>query len=248
MDMKTPISIVLTLAVFFAPNTKAEFTSSVVYDGNIGEFLHRLELFEDYGNKQKLIDSENQLVKFQHEHEDGSLTFKIYKLEILEPSEDLVEFHVSHQIPQGADASDLAKEQDDKEIDIDNALKSLMGFRLPKDHPNAGIWGKRETYTINGLEDDENDRVVATEVSTPVRFSIDDDTGEVKRIDFLSISKTAEGIVGRIRVKIPEQPINFYKLSHEDREELVEELLGKIDNPIKEDPENSETSSPVPIP
>ena len=226
-DMKTMICIVLFLATFLVLKANAEFISSVAYDGTIGEFLHRLELFEDYGNKQKLIDPEKQLVKFQHQHEDGSLTSKIYKLEIVEPSDHVIEFHVSYQKPQVADTKNLANEVNDQEIHIDKAIKSLMEFRLPKDHSYAGIWGKRETYTINGLKEDENGRVVATETSTPIRLSIDDDTSEVKRIDFLSISRTPEGFVGTIKTMFPEDPINWINMNSREQREFLEELLMK---------------------
>lgn len=247
--MKTPTCIVLCLAIFLVPKANAEFTSSVVYDGTIGEFLHRLELFEDYGNKQKLIDPEKQLVKFQHQHEDGSLTSKIYKLEIVEPSDHVIEFHVSYQKPQVSETKKLANEMIDQEIDIDKAIKSLTGFRLPKDHSHAGIWGKRETYTINGLKEDETGRVLATEASTPVRLSIDDDTGAVKRIDFLSISKTPDGFAGTIKTMFPEDPINWINMNSREQREFLEELLKKnadLESKTLDSDEPENVDTPVP--
>lgn len=248
-DMKTLVCIVSFLATFLVLKANAEFISSVAYDGTIGEFLHRLELFEDYGNKQKLIDPEKQLVKFQHQHEDGSLTSKIYKLEIVEPSDHVIEFHVSYQKPQVADSKNLANEVNDQEIHIDKAIKSLMEFRLPRDHSHAGIWGKRETYTINGLKEDENGRVEATETSTPIRLSIDEDTSEVKRIDFLSISKTPEGFVGTIKTMFPEDPINWINMNSREQREFLEELLMKnadLESKTLDSDEPENVDAPVP--
>ena len=206
---------------------QAEFTSSIVYDGTMQEFLHRLDLFESYGNKQKLIDSKNQLVKLQHEHEDGTWTYKVFKLEIVERSEDVVEFHVTHQKQEGADDDENRNDENNQEIDFDKTLSSFLGFPLPKDHPLAGNWGLRLSYIINGHEKDENNQDVKTEKDTAVRFSIDDDTGELKRMDIMSIAETGEGFVGKIRAISPEQPINMKSLSVKEHKELAKQVLEK---------------------
>ena len=225
--MKTWNYFTILVAITLVGVVQAEFTSSIVYDGTMQEFLHRLDLFEGYGNKTKLIDSENQLVKFQHEHEDGSETYEIYRLEIVERSEDVVEFHVNHQEQEGVDDDENRNDESFLEIDFDSALYSFLGFPLPKSHPLAGNWGRRLSYTIDGQEKDENSQDVLTENGTAVRFSVDDDSGELKRIDIMSIALSSEGFVGKIRAISPEQPTNMNSLSVEEHMELARKLLDK---------------------
>ena len=245
--MNTPNFLTLLLALALVGEIHAEFTSSIVYDGAMQEFLHRLDLFESYGNKQKLIDSKNQLVKFQHEHDDGTWTDKVYKLEIVKGSEDTVEFHVTHQKQEGVDDDENRNDENRLEIDFDQALHSFLGFPLPKDHPRSGNWGMRLAYTMNDHEKDETIQDVKAENSTAVRFSIDDDTGVLKRIDIVSIAKTPEGFVGKIRAISPEQPTNMKSMSVEEHKKLARQLLEKhaIPQPqtLKEPTENSDPSN-----
>ena len=220
MKKLTYTSVLVSLLL--VGSIQAQFTSSIVYDGTKQEYLHRLDLFENYGNKQKLIDSKNQLVKFQHEHEDGSWTHRILKLEIVGSSEEVVEFHVTYQGQESADEDEISLE-----IDFDKAVTSFLGFPLPKDHPLVGNWGLRQTYNFDGKVQDENNQDVKTEARAPVRFSIDDDTGELKRIDMMTIYKTPDGFVGTIKAIEPEKPVNMKTMSVEEHLELVEQLLEK---------------------
>lgn len=220
MKKLTYTSVLVSLLL--AGSIQAQFTSSIVYDGTMQEYLHRLDLFENYGNKEKLIDSNNQLVKFQHEHEDGTWTDKVFKLEIVGSSEEVVEFHVTYEGQKSAD-----EDEDSLEIDFDKAITSLVGFPLPKDHPLAGNWGRRYSYTFDGYGKDENDTDVRKEENSLVRFSVDDETEELKRIDVMTIYKTPEGFVGKMRAIEPEQPMNMKTMRIEEQRELAEQLLEK---------------------
>lgn len=220
MTKLTFISVLVSLLL--GGSIQAQFTSSIVYDGTIQEYLHRVDIFESYGNKEKLIDSKNQLVKFQHEHEDGTRTHRIFKLEIVGSSEEVVEFHVTYQGQEPA-----AEDVNRVEIDFDKAVISFLGFPLPKDHPLAGNWGRRYTFTFDDYETDEDDREVMIENSSPVRFSVDDKTGELKRIDVMTVYKTPKGFVGKIKAIEPEQPVNMKSMSVEEHRELAEQLLEK---------------------
>lgn len=219
---KLMIHTFVLVVLLLGGSIQAQFTSSIVYDGTMQEYLHRLDLFENYGNKQKLIDSQNQLVKFQHEHEDGTWTHRISKLEIVGSSDDVVKFHVTYQGQESA-----AEEVNRLEIDFDRAVSSFLGFPLPKDHPLVGNWGLRLTYNLDGKVQNEKNQDVKTEARAPVRFSIDDDTGELKRIDMMTIFKTPEGFVGKIRALELDQPVNMKTMSVEEHRELAEQLLEK---------------------
>lgn len=233
-NMKKLIYSTLFVSVLLGGSVQSEFTSSIVYDGTMQEYLHRLELFESYGNMGKMLDGKRQLVKFQHEHEDGTRTHKIFKLEIFGPKEDVVEFHVSYQKQEGED-----EDENPQKIDFEKALVSFFGFPLPKDHPRAGIWGRRYTYRFDSQVQNENDQEVSAETSTPVRFSIDDETGELKRIDIMSFSLTTEGFVGKIKPLNPEQPIRMYSMSTKEHRELAEQLLEKHAIPEFQTPDES---------
>ena len=220
--MKKVIYIFVLVALLLGGSVQAQFTSSVVYDGTMQEYLHRLDLFESYGNKEKLIDSKNQLVKFQHEHEDGTWTHKTFKLEIVGPSKEVVEFRVTYQAKESTE-----DEENSLEIDFDKAVSSFIGFPLPKDHPLAGNWGRRQTFNFDSKDPDGNIQQAKTEVRAPVRFSIDDDTGALKRVDMMTIYETPKGFVGKIRALDPEQPVNMKSMSVEAQANLVDELLEK---------------------
>ena len=221
-NMKKLFYTSVLVSLLLGGSVRAQFTSSVVYDGTTQEYLHRLDLFENYGNKKKLIDSKNQLVKFQHEHEDGTRTHRIFKLEIVGSSEEVVEFHVTYQGQEPA-----AEDVNSVQIDFDKAVISFLGFPLPKDHPLAGNWGRRYTFTFDDYETDEDNREVMIENSSPVRFSVDDKTGELKRIDVMTVYKTPEGFVGKIKAIEPEQPVNMKTMRIEEQRELAEQLLEK---------------------
>lgn len=229
--MTKVIYIFVLVALLLGGSIQAQFTSSVVYDGTMQEYLHRLDLFESYGNKEKLIDSKNQLVKFQHEHEDGTWTHKTFKLEIVGSLEDISEFHVTYQ---GQESTD--DDEEDLEIDFDKSIYSFVGFPLPKNHPLVGNWGRRHTYAFDGFTKDENDSDVRMEESSLVRFSVDDETGELKRIDIMIVYKTPEGFVGKIRAIEPEQSMNMDTRCVEEEREFAVEMLEKhaIPSPLTE--------------
>lgn len=233
--MKKLIYTSVLVSLLLGGSNQAQFTSSIVYDGTMQEYLHRLDFFENYGNKEKLIDSKNQLVKFQHEHEDGTWTDKVFKLEIVGSSEEVVEFHVTYEGQKSAD-----EDEDRLEIDFDKAVTSLVGFPLPKNHPLAGNWGRRYTFTFDDYETDEDDTDVMMEKSSPVRFSIDDNTGELKRIDIMTIYKTPKGFVGKMRAIEPEQPMNMKTMRIEEQRELAEQLLEKHATPPAQTPNEPE--------
>ncbi|MXZ44564.1 MAG: hypothetical protein F4Z01_06290 [Gammaproteobacteria bacterium] len=230
--MKKLTCTALFVSLLLSGSVLAQFTSSIVYDRTMQEFLHRIDLFENYGNKEKLLDSKRQLVKFQHLHEDGTTTHKMFKLEIVGPKEDVIEFHVTYQKQEGEDEN-----ENDQQLDFEKALTSFIGFRLPRDHPRAGNWGRRYTYRFDSQEQNENDQEVIAETSTPVRFSIDDETGELKRIDIMSFSLTTEGFVGKIKPLNPEQPIRMYSMSTKEHRELAEQLLKKHAIPAPQTPD-----------
>ena len=188
-----------------------------MYGGIIPEYLHRLDLFESYGNKEKLVDAEKQLVKFSHEHKDGTLSERVFKLDIVGPTEDIVEFHLTFQREE-----DVEEDDSRVEIDFDEAVISFIGFPLPKSHPLARRWGHRLTYNFDGRDQDEQ-----TKVRSPVRFSFEHDTEELKRIDIMSIYKTAEGFVGKIKPIEPEKSWDVKSMSLRKRLKLVNELLEK---------------------
>lgn len=220
--MTKVIYIFVLVVLLLGGSIQAQFTSSVVYDGTMQEYLHRLDLFESYGNKEKLIDSKNQLVKFQHELEDGTWTHRIFKLEIVGPSEEVVEFHVTYQ---GQESTD--DDEDDLEIDFDKAISSFVGFPLPKSHPLAGNWGRRHTYPFDGYGKDDDGTDGMLEKSSLVRFSVEDETGELKRIDIMTIYETSEGIVGKMRAIEPEQTMNMGTRRVEEEREFAVEMLEK---------------------
>ena len=58
---------------------QAEFTTTIGEDHSIKDVLHQLDFFKSYGNRTKMIDRENMMVKFRHEYEDGTKTYKTVK-------------------------------------------------------------------------------------------------------------------------------------------------------------------------
>lgn len=214
---KTLTCAVVLVLLLIGGVAHAQFTSSVVYGGTMPEYLHRLDLFENYGNKEKLIDAKEHLVKFSHEHKDGTLTERVFKLDIIGPKEDIVEFRVTFQREE-----DVEEDDSSVEIDFEEAVISFIGFPLPKSHPLAKRWGHRLTFNFDG-----RDQNVQTKVRSPVRFSIEQDTDELKRIDIMSIYQTAEGFVGKIKPIEPEESWDVKSMSLRKRLKLVNELLEK---------------------
>lgn len=230
--MKTLTCAVVLVSLLIGGIAQAQFTSSVVYGGTMPEYLHRLDLFENYGNKEKLIDAEKQLVKFSHRHKDGTLTERVFKLDIVGPTEDIVEFHVTFQREEDEDNSSV-------EIDFDEAVISFIGFPLPKSHPLAKRWGHRLTFNFDGRDQD-----VQTGERSPVRFSFDHDTEQLKRIDIMSIYETAEGFVGKMKPMEPEKPWDVKSMSLKNRLKLVDELLEKHGIPEQQTSDVLETEDP----
>ncbi|MXZ54784.1 MAG: hypothetical protein F4227_08500 [Gammaproteobacteria bacterium] len=215
--MKTLTYTTVLVLLLLGGVAHAQFTSSVVYSGTMPEYLHRLDLFENYGNKEKLIDAEEHLVKFSHEHKDGTLTERVFKLDIVGPTEDIIEFHVTFQREE-----DLEDDDSSVAIDFDEAVISFIGFPLPRSHPLARRWGHRLTYNFDARDQDDQ-----TKVRSPVRFSFEHDTEELKRIDIMSIYQTAEGFVGKIKPIEPEESWDVKSMSLRKRLKLVNELLEK---------------------
>ena len=232
--MKTLTCAVVLVSLLIGGIAQAQFTSSVVYGGTMPEYLHRLDLFENYGNKEKLIDAEKQLVKFSHGHKDGTLSERVFKLDIVGASDDIVEFHVTFQRDE-----EIETDNTSVEIDFDEAVISFIGFPLPKSHPLAKRWGHRLTFNFDGRDQDEK-----SDERSPVRFSFEHDTEELKRIDIMSIYKTAEGFVGKMKPMEPEKPWDVKSMSLKKRLKLVDELLEKHGIPEQQTSDVLETEDP----
>ncbi|MXZ44565.1 MAG: hypothetical protein F4Z01_06295 [Gammaproteobacteria bacterium] len=247
--MRIKICIALVAMLTLVPVAQAKFTETVLEDGSIKDVVYELEIFESYGNKTKVFDHENMLIKFRHQYEDGTKTYKTYKVEVLEVSENKLEIHVKYQEEKGTDDRGWRSDDSKQEIDVNKAFEFWLNFSLPDSHSLSELKGYYNTHTINGLVKDEKSSGFAkTEDSTPIRFVVDVDTGEVVRIDFLSLSTTSDGLVYKMEMLVPDESIILKSMDSRAVRNLVEELL-KANTPdtLQKPQPNESTDGPTPI-
>ena len=194
--------------------------------------LYDLDFLENYGNRLKMIDYENMMVKFRHVDKDGNRNYKIYKVKVENPSDHVIEVHYTFQKVTGIDEHGWWDDDKIPEIDFDKALDQWTEFRIPKEHPlylgsEIGQRRRISKLSIGGSMNDEGDQGTASEESTPVRFLVSF-RGEVRRIDVFSVAKTDEGIILKVELLIPEEKTLFRSRNLKEQTELVEDLLEKI--------------------
>ena len=248
--MKIRLCIALVAMLTLVSVAQAKFTLVVLEDGSIKDVVYELEIFKSYGNKTKVFDHENMLIKFRHQYEDGTKTYKTYKVEVLEISENKLELQVKYQEEKGTDDRGWRSDDSMQEIDVNKAFEFWLNFSLPDSHSLSERKGYYNTHTINGLVKDKTSPtgLAKTEDSTPLRFVVDVDTGEVVRIDILSLSTTSDGLVYKMEMLVPDESIILKSMDSKAVRSLVEELLkaNTPDTPQKPQP-NESTDGPTPI-
>lgn len=230
--MKTRIGTSLIALFVWVPATHAEFSSDLLHTDSITRMIVELNFFKSFGNRVRMVDYENMLVKFRHGYKDGARIYKIYKVDVEKPSKHVIALDYTIQSEQGIDEHGWWDDENIPDIDLDKALEQWTEFRIPKGHPlyvesEIGMNRRIRELSIDRPTNDEGDQQTNSEKDTPVRFLVSF-SGKVKRIDVFSVAKTKEGVRLTVEILVPSEQTSFWSLNSQMQKELVEQLLKNI--------------------
>ena len=230
--MKTRIYTTLIALFVWVPATQAEFSSDLLDTDSITRMIVDLNFFKSFGNRLRMVDYENMLVKFRHGYKDGARIYKVYRVDVEKPSKHVIELDYTFQSEQGIDEYGWWDDEKIPEIDLDKALEQWAEFRIPKGHPlyvesEIGMNRRLSKLSIDRPKNEESDQQSKSEKDTPVRFLVSF-SGEVKRIDVFSVAKTKEGVRLTVEILVPAEQTSFWSLNSQMQKELVEQLLKNI--------------------
>lgn len=140
--MKTLYKLIaLGFSISFIPTINAQFTFGYYPEFEAKDALKYIDFFETYGNRGIRTDEENMKLVVLHRHEDGSFSHKSFQVEVREPEEHILEFHV---IEESKNTSDSEKpefwgkyDHIDRSLDFDKAYDQFMRFYPPSNHYGA---------------------------------------------------------------------------------------------------------------
>lgn len=239
--MKTRICTTLLALFLWVPATHAEFSSDLLDTDSITRMIVDLNFFKSFGNRLRMVDYENMLVKFRHTYKDGARIYKIYKVDVEKPSKHVIELDYTFQSEQGIDEFGWWDDEKIPELDLDKALEQWTKFRIPKEHPlfvesEIGMNRRIRNLSIARPTNDESDRQTKSEKDTPVRFLVSY-SGEIKRIDVFSVAKTKKGVSFSAEILVPAEQTSFWSLDRQKQTDLVEQLLNNIATLSTENPD-----------